>query len=75
MRKHLFTSCYLFAFILQGFTQISIDQQVDLAYFLPQENFAYRADIPTPKQFFGFEIGEQCLNNAQVVAYLRTMPE
>ena len=75
MRNHLFSCCCLLFFSLLGFAQNSIDQQVDLFYFLPQGHFSYRSNIPTPKQFFGFEPGEQCLNNAQVVAYLQMLAE
>jgi len=75
MRKHLISFCCLFVFALQGFGQVSIDQPVDLTYFLPQGNFTYRSDIPSPKQFFGFEPGEQCLKNDQVVAYFQTLAQ
>ena len=75
MLKKIITCCFLFVYTLHGFSQIPIEQQVDLAYFLPQGSFTYLADIPTPKQFFGFELGEQCLNNAQVVAYLHLLAQ
>ena len=75
MRKTFFQFCSFLAFAIQGFAQIPFDQPVDLSYFLPQGNFTYRSDIPTPKQFLGFEIGDQCLNNVQVVAYLQVLAQ
>jgi len=46
-----------------------IGQKQPLSYYLPEGS--YRADIPTPEQFFGFQLGEWHLSHDQLLAYLK----
>jgi len=73
--KKTFAIFWLLAFALQGFAQFPVEPSFDLSYFLPQEKFNYRSDIPTPKQFFGFELGEQQLTSEQVTAYMQALAQ
>ena len=75
IQKLTFALFCLLGFSVQTHAQNSINQNIDISYYLPKEQFNYRADIPTPKQFFGFELGEQHLNNDQVVAYMQTIAQ
>lgn len=43
------------------------------SYYLPSGDSSYNTTIPTPAQFFGFQIGEWHLRNDQIVAYLREL--
>ena len=47
----------------------------DLAFFLPQGNFTYNKEIPTPKQFLGHELGEQHATYDMVAAYMRLLAQ
>ena len=73
MCKYLFSCCCLFVFALYGLTQIPVDQQIELSYFLPQGDFSYRSDIPTPKQFFG-EV-DAILKNSVILIHPATNPD
>jgi len=70
IRKSILTLLCLLRLSYQGYAQ-----EIDLSYFLPQEKFTYRSEIPTPRQFFGFELGEQHLNYDQVVAYMQALAQ
>ncbi len=39
------------------------------------ENVKYNASIPTPKDFFGFEVGQHHLTHSQVVRYMEHLAE
>jgi hypothetical protein len=47
-------------------------QKKPLTYYLP-ECESYDKNIPTPEQFFGFQIGEQHLSHDQIVAYVKEL--
>ena len=47
----------------------------DMTYFLPKGSFTYNEKIPTPKQFFGHELGEQHATYDMTVAYMRLLAE
>ncbi|WP_081413769.1 M14 family zinc carboxypeptidase [Eisenibacter elegans] len=47
--------------------------QTDLSYYLPQEGIQYDPAIPTPRQFFGFEIGEWHLSHDQLSYYMQAL--
>jgi len=47
----------------------------DLTYFLPQTNYLYNEDIPTPKNVIGFELGQQHVDWGQVVMYMKALAE
>ena len=72
VQKFILILLFLLGFSLHGYTQ---NQNDDFSYFLPKEKFDYRADIPTPRQFFGFELNEQHLNNDQIVAYMQALAQ
>jgi hypothetical protein len=41
-------------------------------YYLP-ESVTYDKNVPTPEEFFGFQVGEQHLSHDQIVAYMREL--
>ena len=47
----------------------------ELTFFLPKGNFTFDKTIPTPKQFFGHELGEQHATYDMTVAYMRLLAE
>lgn len=44
--------------------------QTDLSYYLPK-NVSYDAKIPTPKQYLGYELGEQHVTPYEIYGYYR----
>ena len=67
MKKYFFTIlsiCCLLNTYAQG-----------LDYFLPTGNFSYNPNIPTPKQFFGHEIGEQHVSYDLAAAYMKQLAQ
>ena len=61
----LFLACCSYAFI--GFSQ-----KKPLTYYL-SDNIAYDKSIPTPEDYFGFQIGEQHVSHDLLVAYMREL--
>ncbi|MCP9767788.1 zinc carboxypeptidase [Lacihabitans sp. LS3-19] len=57
-------------FLLFAFLPFFVFSQVDLSYYLPT-NVSYNKEIPTPKEFLGYEVGEQHVNPFEVYAYYR----
>ena len=47
-------------------------QKKPLSYYL-SETVTYDKNIPTPEQFFGFQVGEQHVSHDQLVAYMREL--
>jgi hypothetical protein len=47
-------------------------QKKALSYYLP-DNIVYDKNIPTPEDFFGFQIGEQHVSHDQLVSYMREL--
>lgn len=47
----------------------------ELSFFLPKGNFSYDPNIPTPKHFFGHEIGEQHITYDMASVYLKLLSE
>jgi hypothetical protein len=47
-------------------------QKKALSYYL-NDNTVYDKNIPTPEDFFGFQIGEQHVSHDQLVAYMREL--
>lgn len=45
----------------------------DISYLLPQGQFSYNPEIPTPAQVLGFEIGQQHVDWEQVLNYMKTL--
>lgn len=50
----------------------SLHGGVKLDYYLPAGT-TYDAKVPTPEQFFGFQVGEWHLNSTQIAAYLHAV--
>ena len=73
--KKFFISICLWAFALQGFAQFPFQTQFDFSYFLPKEQFRYRADIPTPEQFLGYKLHEQHVSYCQLFAYMQMLAQ
>lgn len=53
-------------------SQSLLAQKKPLSYYL-SENTVYDKNIPTPEDFFGFQIGEQHVSHDQLVAYMREL--
>jgi hypothetical protein len=61
----------LFAFFLMAISSL-FAQKKALSYYL-SEKTTYDKNIPTPEDFFGFQIGEQHVSHDQLVAYMREL--
>jgi hypothetical protein len=56
--------------IISVFSMNSFSQnQTELSYFFP-DNLTFDPNIPTPEEFFGFQLGEWHLRHDQLVQYL-----
>ena len=64
----------LAAILLLSILNLPAPAQADLAYYLPQE-VTYNPDIPTPDEFFGFQIGDWHLRPDLIVNYLHTLAQ
>lgn len=58
--------------VLSLWATILVAQKKPLSYFL-SESVTYDKNIPTPEEFFGFQVGEQHLSHDQLVAYMREL--
>ncbi len=56
-----------------GFTQSNLLDEVDLSYYLPETE--YDENIPSPKEFLGYEIGEWYVNHDRQLAYMELLAE
>ena len=61
----------LFLF-LTSLSTLVFAQKKQLNYYLP-ESVTYDKNVPTPEEFFGFQVGEQHLSHDQIVAYVREL--
>ncbi len=61
---------YSFLVFLISISFIGIAQQETLKYYLPTD-VSYDSKIPTPKQFLGYEVGEQHVTPYEIYAYYR----
>lgn len=61
------------AFLLLMLTHVSFAQVAD-SYYLPQ-NVKYDPAIPTPQQYFGFQVGEWHIQHEQLVGYMKKVAE
>ncbi len=57
--------------VLLGLT-LSLQAQVSLDYYLPGET-QYDPNVPTPQEFFGFQVGEWHLRHDQLAAYMHEL--
>lgn len=62
------------ATLLAFFVGTRLWAQVPLTYYLPAD-VSYNAQIPTPQQFLGYQVGEWHVGHDQLVAYLRKLAE
>lgn len=53
---------------------VPLPAQISLKYYLPAD-VTYNPAIPTPKAFFGFEVGEWHLQPDQIHAYMRALAQ
>ncbi|NMC38210.1 MAG: zinc carboxypeptidase [Bacteroidales bacterium] len=51
-----------------------VNAQVSTSYYLPQD-IGYNSDIPSPKEFFGHEIGEWHLSHDRLYMYMLELSE
>jgi hypothetical protein len=63
---------YTLALLLALMTTFVFGQ--DLSYYLPK-GYTYNADIPTPKQVLGYEVGEWHVTHDQLVTYMKAVAE
>lgn len=68
MMKRLFLIALLAFFVTTIFAQ-----RQPLTYFLP--DISYNEDIPTPEEFFGFQIGEWHLTHDRQYQYIKMLAE
>ena len=61
---------YFVILILFFNSNIRLTAQSDLTYFLPSD-VSYNQSIPTPEDYFGFQIGEWHLSSEQIDGYLK----
>jgi Zinc carboxypeptidase len=59
-------------FFLIALIHFQISAQTPDDYYLPQD-LKYKAEIPTPKQFLGFQVGNQHVMPSEVVAYMKEL--
>jgi hypothetical protein len=59
-------------FLCQSICRLSA--QVADSYYLPA-NASYNQKIPTPRQYFGFQVGEWHIEHEQLLGYLRKLSE
>ncbi len=62
-------------FLLFTFSILTITlaaQKKPLSYYLP-DNIVYNKNIPTPEEYFGFQIGEQHVSHDQLVSYMKEL--
>lgn len=64
---------YILSFLIP-FLPLLLFGQVDLYYYLPQ-NVAYNSEIPTPKEFLGYEVGDWHVSHDQLNYYMRTLAQ
>lgn len=50
----------------------SLSGQISLDYYLPQD-IQYNKDIPTPKEFLGYEVGQWHVGHDQLVYYMKEL--
>lgn len=74
MKKHILF-CLLSAFMaINAVAQPQPEKYAyDLTYFLPQGNYTYNPQIPTPESVLGFQIGQQHAGWDQVVGYMKAL--
>jgi len=63
--------CLICAFI---FTGVLSAQAVELDYYLPMD-VSYDPSIPTPEEYFGYQVGTWHLRHDQLIGYLRAVDE
>jgi hypothetical protein len=81
MPKHVFcssVSCLVLSCaLLVWFSALPMMAQykVPTSYYLPgaEQGITYNSAVPTPEQFFGFQVGEWHLRPDQVMAYMREL--
>lgn len=65
MKNLILFTCLLLNTVIWG-------QKKTLSYYL-SETTTYDKNIPTPEQFFGFQVGEQHVSHDQLVSYMREL--
>lgn len=73
--KRLYTLCLLLIFLATGIAAQPQPEKYayDLSYFLPEGDYTYNKNIPTPESVLGFQIGQQHADWGQVVKYMETL--
>lgn len=72
MKKHLLLlTAFLLLIAFQGFAQPKVSLKRQLTYFLP--DIDYDKNVPTPEQFFGFQVGEWHLSHDLQYQYMKAL--
>ena len=61
---------YYFTFLIAFTASAQKQEKITLDYYLPQ-NVTYNKNIPTPKSFFNFELGEMHTDHTQLSFYMK----
>lgn len=75
--KHSFTLCLcllLSANLAWAQRSPELTADIPLSYYLP-EKYSYNENIPTPEEFFGFQVGEWNADYGQILRYFETLSE
>jgi len=70
MKRRFFTIVLLLSFSLSGFLSAQ-----NLDFYFPDEIKQLNPAIPSPREFLGFEVGEQYISYDQILAYLRLLSQ
>ncbi|WP_372366294.1 M14 family zinc carboxypeptidase [Candidatus Uabimicrobium sp. HlEnr_7] len=54
---------------------VTICAQVKLDYYLPKGEYSYDENIPTPKKFLGYEVGEWHVGHDQLINYMKKIAQ
>jgi hypothetical protein len=75
--RNIYLFCLLLVFPATGVVSQPKPEKYayDLSYFLPEGNFTYKKEIPTPESVLGFQLGRQHAGWDQVVNYMKTLAQ
>ncbi len=67
--------CVVIVVVMSMTLSLQAQHKVPTSYYLPgsEQGITYNPAVPTPEQFFGFQVGEWHLRPDQVMAYMREL--
>ena len=66
---------FLTIILFLSFTLSGLLSAQNLSFYFPDEIKQLNPDIPSPREFLGFEVGEQYVSYDQTVSYLRLLAQ